>query len=75
MQGGGLEGGVASGNDALKLLDNPSTRTSFINDLLEVMQKLLFSLFHTKNQGSVGLKVTHTSFSIPGGIFPEDATS
>lgn len=36
VQGGGLEGGVATGNDALKLLDNPVTKTNFINDLLEV---------------------------------------
>ena len=31
-----LEEGVAKGEDALSILDNPKTRTKFIDDLMEV---------------------------------------
>lgn len=43
------EGGVATGNDALNLLDNPVTRTNFINDLLEVESFLKVRLHEMLN--------------------------
>ncbi|XP_077286406.1 CDK5 regulatory subunit-associated protein 3 isoform X2 [Arctopsyche grandis] len=36
VEGGGNMGGVAKGNDALTLLDNPKTRTLFIDQLMEL---------------------------------------
>lgn len=36
VEGQGLSGGVARGEDALSLLDNPSTRNQFIDQLVEV---------------------------------------
>ncbi|KAJ1520518.1 hypothetical protein ONE63_003641 [Megalurothrips usitatus] len=52
IQGGGLEGGVASGADALTILDNPSTRADFINDLLEIQSFLRMRLHEMKAGGS-----------------------
>lgn len=52
VEGGGLEGGVAKGNDALKLLDNPTTRTNFINDLLEVESFLKMRLHEMLSGGN-----------------------
>ncbi|XP_034234687.1 CDK5 regulatory subunit-associated protein 3 [Thrips palmi] len=52
VQGGGLEGGVASGNEALNLLDNPVTRMDFINDLLEVESFLKIRIHELSSGGS-----------------------
>ncbi|KAK3926479.1 CDK5 regulatory subunit-associated protein 3 [Frankliniella fusca] len=52
VQGGGLEGGVASGSDALALFDNPVTRINFMNDLLEVESFLKMRLHEMKSGGN-----------------------
>lgn len=37
VEAAGQEGGVASGREALTILDNPVTRNDFIDQLLEVI--------------------------------------
>lgn len=36
VEGGGHEGGVASGTDALTVLDNPRTRNALLDELVEL---------------------------------------
>ena len=44
--------GVASGEDAMTLLDNPRTRNLFIDDLFEVRLYEIYLEFQTKKNGN-----------------------
>ncbi|KAK0160144.1 hypothetical protein PV328_007580 [Microctonus aethiopoides] len=55
VEAAGHEGGNATGNDALTIIDNPSTRNDFIDQLLELEAFLKLRLFELKNDGSNNL--------------------
>lgn len=47
VEGDGVAGGVARGKDALTLLDSPSTRTLFVDQLVELESFLKMRLYET----------------------------
>lgn len=44
VEAAGNEGGIAIGKEAFTILDNPSTRNDFIDQLLEVFFYFIFSI-------------------------------
>ncbi|CAG9787399.1 unnamed protein product [Diatraea saccharalis] len=53
----GMGGGVARGKDALTLLDNPSTRNQFIDQLVELESFLKMRLYETNIMESSGFSL------------------
>lgn len=53
VENSGLDGGVARGNDALTVLDNPKTREMIINELLELEAFLKMRLFEMSNESDL----------------------
>ncbi|XP_033332884.1 CDK5 regulatory subunit-associated protein 3 [Megalopta genalis] len=53
VEAAGLEGGVASGTEAYTVLDNPSTRSDFINQLYELEAFLILRLHELKADDGV----------------------
>ncbi|XP_078036546.1 CDK5 regulatory subunit-associated protein 3 [Augochlora pura] len=49
VEAAGIEGGVANGTEAYKILDNPSTRNDFINQLYELEAFLILRLHELKS--------------------------
>lgn len=49
----GLDGGVARGTDALTILDNPKTRETIINELVELEAFLKMRLFEMSNESDL----------------------
>ncbi|XP_063827654.1 CDK5 regulatory subunit-associated protein 3 [Ostrinia nubilalis] len=57
VEGQGVGGGAARGRDALTLLDNPSTRNQFIDQLVELESFLKMRLYETNTSESQGLSL------------------
>ncbi|KAG7203765.1 hypothetical protein KM043_013788 [Ampulex compressa] len=55
VEAAGHEGGTATGNEAYTVLDNPTTRTDFINQLFELEAFLKLRLYEFKNDDSKNL--------------------
>lgn len=54
----GLDGGIATGNEALTLLDNPKTRETLINELLELEAFLKMRLLEMSSESDL-LSMSH----------------
>lgn len=55
VEAAGQEGGIASGREALTILDNPVTRNDFIDQLLELESFLKLRLYELKNDNGCNL--------------------
>lgn len=53
VENSGLDGGIAKGNDAYTILDNPKTRDQIINDLMELNAFLKMRLYEMANGGDM----------------------
>lgn len=53
VENSGTDGGVAHGNDAFTVLDNPKTRDQFLNDLLELEAFLSIRLYEMSNDSDL----------------------
>ncbi|XP_049770734.1 CDK5 regulatory subunit-associated protein 3 [Schistocerca cancellata] len=54
----GLEGGVARGNEALTVLDNPRLRNQFIDEVMELQAFLKIRLFEMRDDSVRGVQLT-----------------
>ncbi|XP_015117127.1 CDK5 regulatory subunit-associated protein 3 [Diachasma alloeum] len=55
VEAAGHEGGIATGTEALTILDNPKTRSDFINQLLELEAFLKLRLYELKSDNRQNL--------------------
>ncbi|XP_049819769.1 CDK5 regulatory subunit-associated protein 3 [Aethina tumida] len=58
LEKSGLDGGIARGEEALTILDNPKTREQIINNLMEIQAFLKIRLFEMASESDL-LAMTH----------------
>lgn len=54
VENSGIDGGIAKGNDAYTILDNPKTRDQITNDLMELEMFLQMRLYEMTNSAASG---------------------